>query len=359
MAERNLSVIVPVYNAARYLRRCLDSLLGQTYRELEIICVNDGSTDDSAAILDAYAAKDARIQVIHQGNAGVSAARNRGLDAATGEFVTFVDADDWVEPWGYERVMGCFSDDIDVLCFGSVVEGTAPENEKLDMDAYLTNVVPGKCALACNSGGAMNGCIWNKVFRRSLLEKTRIRFFKGIAYGEDVAFCYCVAGVGGRAYAVDDRIYHYAMHESSATGRLQVRGMKVFDHLETVVPLHRFLKQNRAELRFQKCLLRDLFEYAFTYVMAHLEPEFHTLAMKEAYRIARAVRIHDCYTLPCIRQIVQLNQSLVWRVFRRFKGNCVGYGILGRSLVSATYEKTSCSWRVLGVPIFTQKNDEE
>ena len=93
-----ISIIVPVYNVAPFLSRCLDSLVGQTYENLEIICVDDGSTDGSAAILDACAAKDSRIKVIHQENAGVSVARNRGLDAATGEFVTFVDADDWLEP---------------------------------------------------------------------------------------------------------------------------------------------------------------------------------------------------------------------------------------------------------------------
>lgn len=94
---------MPVYNVARFLPRCLGSLIGQTYKELEIICVNDGSCDGSAAILDQYAAKDARIKVIHQENSGVSAARNRGIEAATGELITFVDADDWLEPDAYEK----------------------------------------------------------------------------------------------------------------------------------------------------------------------------------------------------------------------------------------------------------------
>ena len=89
-----VSVIIPVYNVEKYLQKCLDSVINQTYKNLEIICVDDGSPDNSGGILDAYAQNDSRIIVIHQENAGVSAARNRGLDAATGEYIAFVDSDD-------------------------------------------------------------------------------------------------------------------------------------------------------------------------------------------------------------------------------------------------------------------------
>ena len=90
-----VSVVVPVYNVAPYLRQCLDSLVGQTLKDIEIICVDDGSTDGSGAILDEYAAKDGRVRVVHQANAGAGAARNVGLDLATGEYLFFCDPDDW------------------------------------------------------------------------------------------------------------------------------------------------------------------------------------------------------------------------------------------------------------------------
>ena len=95
-AQPLITVIVPVYNVEKYLRRCLDSIIRQTYQNLEILCIDDGSIDNSGEICEQYAARDARIKVIHQENQGLSTARNRGLDTATGEYIAFVDSDDYI-----------------------------------------------------------------------------------------------------------------------------------------------------------------------------------------------------------------------------------------------------------------------
>ena len=100
-----ISVIVPVYNVAEYLSRCVDSILAQSYGNLQIILVNDGSSDDSGRICEEYAKKDTRIQVIHQKNGGLSSARNAGLDVSSGQYVGFVDSDDWIEPEMYEEML--------------------------------------------------------------------------------------------------------------------------------------------------------------------------------------------------------------------------------------------------------------
>ena len=102
MPQPLLSVIVPVYNAEKYLDRCVRSIVNQTYKNLEIILINDGSTDRSGAMCDEWADADARIQVVHSENHGVSHARNMGLDLARGDWITFVDNDDWIEPDMYE-----------------------------------------------------------------------------------------------------------------------------------------------------------------------------------------------------------------------------------------------------------------
>lgn len=99
-----VSVIVPVYKVEKFLNRCVDSILAQTYQNLEIILVDDGSPDNCGKMCDEYAEKDPRVKVIHQENSGVSVARNNGVEFASGKYVAFVDADDWVEPWGYEKL---------------------------------------------------------------------------------------------------------------------------------------------------------------------------------------------------------------------------------------------------------------
>ncbi len=113
-----LSVIVPVYNAEEYLRKCIDSILYQTYSDLELLLINDGSTDSSGAVCDEYARRDDRVRVIHKENGGVSSTRNLGLDLAQGEWITFVDADDWIEHETYEKIFSQIeSTEADVCCY--------------------------------------------------------------------------------------------------------------------------------------------------------------------------------------------------------------------------------------------------
>ena len=110
-----ISVIIPVYNAETWLPRCLDSVINQSFRDIEILCVNDGSTDHSAQILREYAAKDSRISVLEQEKSGAGAARNRGILAARGEFISFVDSDDKLLPDAYARLMRVMTDGVDVV----------------------------------------------------------------------------------------------------------------------------------------------------------------------------------------------------------------------------------------------------
>jgi glycosyltransferase involved in cell wall biosynthesis len=101
-----ISVIIPVYNTSAFLERCMRSVLGQTHTDLEVIMINDGSTDNSGELCDAWAAEDARVKVIHQANGGLSRARNAGLEIATGDYIAFVDSDDWIEPDMYAYLLG-------------------------------------------------------------------------------------------------------------------------------------------------------------------------------------------------------------------------------------------------------------
>ena len=115
-----ISVIIPVYKVEQYLPECLDSIINQTYKNLEIICIDDGSPDNSGKILDEYASKDNRIRVIHKENGGISSARNAGLDIATGDWISFVDSDDWLDINTYEKLLSSADEaNTDIVMFGN------------------------------------------------------------------------------------------------------------------------------------------------------------------------------------------------------------------------------------------------
>ena len=148
--EPLISVIVPIYNVETYLPQCLDSIIVQTWNNLEIILINDGSTDNSGHICDAYVAKDSRIKVVHKSNGGLSAARNSGLDIANGEYIGFVDSDDWIEPTMYENLFAGFSLGNNVILTNGMIyryDGTNDEDSLTRPDLWKRddpNVIEGR-----------------------------------------------------------------------------------------------------------------------------------------------------------------------------------------------------------------------
>lgn len=204
-----VSVIIPVYNTADYLPQCLDSLLRQPFAGFELILVDDGSTDGSAAVADNYAASDLRVRVIHQPNQGVSAARNRGLDAASGIYVTFVDADDWVEE-GYFEQLAPAAAGHDILYFGGRRSNRQNETlDTLDFEPADSRRTPAAELIGYLAESELLGRIWLMWIRRELLEKDRIRFPEGIQLHEDFLFASaCLLRCRSLAFCAD-RLYVY------------------------------------------------------------------------------------------------------------------------------------------------------
>lgn len=185
MNELVLSVIVPVYNTAPWLRRCLDSICAQSYRNLEILCVNDGSTDNSAEILAEYAARDARIRVFTQENAGLSAARNTALEHVTGEWVAGVDSDDYLAPDLFERAVSCIADEVDMVAYGMLEKWEdAPEGDTV-FEAYAADEVQ---PMTVEQAGHMLVCFCNKLWRYSLIKVHGLRFPHGLVHEDDGFF---------------------------------------------------------------------------------------------------------------------------------------------------------------------------
>lgn len=214
-----ISVIVPVYKVEPYLRRCLESICSQSYRNLEILCVDDGSPDDSIAILREFACHDHRIKVVRKPNGGLSSARNAALDIAKGEWVTGVDGDDWLEPGIYEKAVACLSDDIDMLCFEMVPEWGGRVNESLDAGyrSYFYLREKGKLPADSQHLSWLNVCFWNKIWRRSLIEKYHMRFGEGMQH-EDFAFYTLFMPDCRAVYLLGELGYHYFQRENSIMG---------------------------------------------------------------------------------------------------------------------------------------------
>lgn len=215
-ASPKVSVIVPVYNAEVYLSHCLESIINQSYKEIEIICINDGSRDGSLRILKNYAKKDSRIIVIDQKNTGVSGARNAGLNKAAGEFIAFVDSDDYIHPEMIEVSLNTLIQyDGDVIMFRAF--HSDPINEKTDFKKIdVKNLKIAQQSVSDLNFGINNmRCIlcWNKLYKRSVINNTR--FNTAVRLSEDFLFNFFVLNNAKKCIFLDEKMYYYTADNQS------------------------------------------------------------------------------------------------------------------------------------------------
>lgn len=183
---QKLSVIVPVYKVEPYIHKCVDSILGQTYTNLEVILVDDGSPDNCGKICDEYAAKDKRVKVIHKKNGGQADARNFGIEIASGKIIGFVDSDDYIEPYMYQDMINYMENySLDIVC----ADTKQVRGNKIKYNPrYKNNLIWNKEEALCeNLNGNLDNAVWNKIYKRKVIEN--VRFPIGRVY-EDVATIY-------------------------------------------------------------------------------------------------------------------------------------------------------------------------
>ena len=208
---QRLTIIIPVYNAAPWLRTCLDSLIAQSQPIDEIIAVNDGSTDDSLRILQEYAERLPCLRILELGGGGASGARNAGLDAATGDWVAFVDNDDWVEPMAYEKMLAlALAGNLDMaLANGRYhFEGRMPDR-LIYTDPPLTDVRRGGEWLAHKlENGSLVHMVWMHLYRRTFIESHHLRFTPGITY-EDFIWTTQALVLAERVEYIDEPFFVY------------------------------------------------------------------------------------------------------------------------------------------------------
>ena len=238
-----VSVILPVYNVGKYLRSSLDSLMNQTLKDIEIICVDDGSTDDSYDILEEYKQKDARIKVIHKGNKGTGAARNDGLRLATGECIGFVDPDDWVKPNMFERLYGLIKEkNLDIaMCMPDGYDEKNGVNAPFPyfVDANFENIIDDRVFNWRDlSPFSYPMCVWNKLYTKELFDKNNIDFTEGLDF-EDHKVIFGTLLTAERMFFIREKLYVYRFNREGSVltdnNRRLIDHIKIFDIVENLM----------------------------------------------------------------------------------------------------------------------------
>lgn len=205
-----VSIVVPVYNVARYLPQCLNSIREQPFEDFEVICVNDGSTDDSGELLERYARVDSRFRVITTPNHGVSHARNVGLDAARGEYLCFVDADDRVSPLHCETIVRLFRNEkVDIVKFSADPFPVPFPNEWMSYTLHLPDRVFRSYSDALMFDEPCRPFPWNGAYRSSFIKNAGVHFPEGLPLGEDQVFSFATVSRASGVMFSSARLYRY------------------------------------------------------------------------------------------------------------------------------------------------------
>lgn len=218
MKNDMISIIIPIYNVEKYLEKCLDSILNQTYKNLEIILIDDGSTDNSPNICNSYCEKDKRIKIIHKNNEGVSSARNKGIELSKGKYIVFIDSDDYVSNEHIEVLYDCIiSNNVDLVISNLIdisEDGIILNNE--EKESFLMN--KDQCLKELLSEDNFYHLCCGNIYRKDLLEK--IRFNCKYRIAEDLDFLYRYIKQINSAYFLSKNTYYYLKREGSATNSI-------------------------------------------------------------------------------------------------------------------------------------------
>ncbi|MBR5523371.1 MAG: glycosyltransferase [Akkermansia sp.] len=339
---------------ADFLPRCLDSLCNQSYSNLEIICVDDGSIDGSLSILREYAAKDARIKVIHQENAGVSSARNRGLDVATGEYVTFVDGDDWIACGGYEAAMAGAEEDVDIIHFGTHLDSWGDTEEARNLEKWFScQLSEGRSSLPIHYW-VMNSNVTNKLYRRELIEKYVIRFPENVAYAEDLAFHYCYASVARLVFTLKTKIYHYVHRSGSAIGTLLQDTERGVDHLTAVKYVVDFIALRKKYARLPSEIIQGFFMHMYSQAKRFVPADRVAGVYEVAWNIALRLGMLKKKNHWLAQEL--LSHRFGRGKFYRFVHNRDVFCLFGLPFFSISHYESSTVYRFLGCKIYEQCN---
>ena len=254
-----LSIIVPIYNAENFLRKCLDSILAQTMSNFELICVNDGSTDKSFKILDAYEKKDKRVRVVTKPNGGLVSARKAGVSAATGKYIGFVDADDWIEPEMYERLYKlAVENNADLVSSDYIQDGnyTSVSRDAVEAGVYTNEKMQDLLNMAIlhlkKKDKGLSGSLCTKLFRSDILKRVIVNIPENITMSEDKVTMISYLLECNSAVIIHEAYYHYIMHNQSMThsedSQYLISLNQVFQYLKSLYSHANFSEDMRTQV---------------------------------------------------------------------------------------------------------------
>jgi glycosyltransferase involved in cell wall biosynthesis len=250
--HKKVSIIIPVYNVEKFIKRCLNSLINQTLKDIEIICINNGSTDKSAQIIEEFAQRDNRIVIINQTNSGVSTARNAGITKAIGEFVGFVDSDDWVDLDFYEKLYNAAkSHDADIAVGEIIRLNKFYRKYHLKLNEEISTTDVNQKFELCDV--PQKSYVWNKIYKRQKLLDLNLRFEDGIVY-EDVIFTPQVLYYMDKLVTVPNANYYYWRRSNSLVSqRNKKAGMdSVYAHEKA----SKFFKEKNIDISKQEVITK-------------------------------------------------------------------------------------------------------
>ena len=252
----SISIIVPVYKVEKYLNRCLDSIIAQTFTDWEGILIDDGSPDNCGKICDDYAKKDERFVVVHQENAGVSAARNVGLDIAKGDYIGYVDGDDWIENTMFEYLYNkAIYNNIDVVT--CAYKGQTEES----FEITITNSIAAKKMLFLQKG--CRGFLWSKLIKSSKIND--VRFCTDISYMEDTQFLFSVFSNCDTYIFTSEEVYNYYVNQESVTHK---QGLN--NHSKSALNFLENLIEKEKNIDLKKCIIADYGRYLIKFIMPYV-----------------------------------------------------------------------------------------
>lgn len=247
-SERSMvkvSVIIPIYNVEQYIKRCLESIVNQTLNDIEIICVNDGTKDNSMMIVNEFAQNDKRIVIINQENKGLGAARNAGLLCAKGKYIGFVDSDDWVDIDFYEKLFNSAEEnDADIVAADFIRKNERRSRKRLNLKTNKVFEDTIEKLKVCRTG--KEGCVWNKIYKTALLKEYNLNFPEG-KYYEDGLFTLRAVYYSKKLVTVTDTFYYYYINPVSIV-KSGLNGKKLEDLKEMQKNILDFVKEKNIKV---------------------------------------------------------------------------------------------------------------